>query len=912
MRKIIVIFLIITAVVASAASVWVLLRQTENKQIHSLFDAIQPNSALIVDIRNYKELCKSLPDNAVWQQLIELTEITSLNDVIMLLDSIFQTHEQIASTRANIIFSVHPSEKNELQAIGYVHVNNDREATAISRNLQRHNFHCAYRNRIFVFSRSSELAESAVRHITTGNKITQNENLLRLISSAGKNSPANIYVNFNYLPQTALSLFNPKHIDIYNQLRRFADWAELDLNLRTDMLLFNGFTEFDKNKNQWFENFVDQPAIPITLVDAMPSTTSTFLWMGIRKLELFFSAQNKHLEENKVDEQNIDINRIGLQQDMIELFEEELALVYANVGQSQWQNEPFVVFRVKNSSSAANMVENWQITGFSTISAEAEKRTLNIDDNQIFSAYNMPFDLPGTLFGKIFANKNQWCAVADNYLVFSSSHTNLQRYLQYTKSHANLQTNVEYGRLSNLISARSNLMFYSNPARMGIMLENILKPDNYEETKQTIANMQTIVYQLDNTDGKLYNNLLIRGTGGTTGTGGIATSEADEGIIRVTGITSDDFTTTTAVSSTVTGMQTSWETLLDTAIIYKPQLVRNHNTGETEIFVQDMANNIYLLNNIGRILWKVKLPETIISPVFQVDLYQNGKLQMLFNTKNFIYVVDRLGNFVNRFPIRLSSPATGSVAVFDYDNNRQYRIMIACEDRRVYLFDRTGRAVDGWTFRQADYPVHTDLYHFRTGNRDYVVFADNSRVYILDRQGRTRATPEYNLPVARHTTIALDRQRSRILLTDTLGTIHFISLSDGKITQQRIKNMPSSHYFVYHDIDSDGQGDFIFAYNNRLEVFRHDARQIIDIEMREPINFQPNIYEFAANDRRIGIVQSQSNQIWLFDSNGRASQGFPLRGNTAFTIGRLDRASSNFNLFVGSQNNFLYNYSVRR
>jgi hypothetical protein len=134
------------------------------------------------------------------------------------------------------------------------------------------------------------------------------------------------------------------------------------------------------------------------------------------------------------------------------------------------------------------------------------------------------------------------------------------------------------------------------------------------------------------------------------------------------------------------GTQTSWESLLDTAISFKPQLVQNHSTGETDIFVQDMANNAYLLNNVGRILWKVNLPEPIIGPVYQIDIYRNGKLQMLFNTKNRLYVIDRLGNFVDNFPITLKSPAVGGLALFDYDNNKQYRIMIACEDRKVYAF----------------------------------------------------------------------------------------------------------------------------------------------------------------------------------------------------------------------------------
>jgi len=184
-------------------------------------------------------------------------------------------------------------------------------------------------------------------------------------------------------------------------------------------------------------------------------------------------------------------------------------------------------------------------------------------------------------------------------------------------------------------------------------------------------------------------------------------------------------------------------------------------------------------------------------------------------------------------------------------------------------------------------------------------------VYILDRQGRTRVSPEQNLPVGRQTVIALDQQRSRLLLTDTLGTVHFISLPDGNMTRQTIKPFLSSHFFLFQDVDGDGQGDFIFASDNKLEVFRQDAKQIISIETKEPITMQPNVYTFAAKDIRIGIVQPQNNQIWLYDNKGKPSKGFPLKGSAPFSVGRLDKSGNNFNLFVGSKNNFLYNYSVK-
>ena len=60
--------------------------------------------------------------------------------------------------------------------------------------------------------------------------------------------------------------------------------------------------------------------------------------------------------------------------------------------------------------------------------------------------------------------------------------------------------------------------------------------------------------------------------------------------------------------------------------------------------------------------------------VSQIDYYKNGKLQLLFNTENQLYMIDRLGNFVTNYPIDLPTTTHLSHALFDYDNNKKYRI----------------------------------------------------------------------------------------------------------------------------------------------------------------------------------------------------------------------------------------------
>ena len=80
--------------------------------------------------------------------------------------------------------------------------------------------------------------------------------------------------------------------------------------------------------------------------------------------------------------------------------------------------------------------------------------------------------------------------------------------------------------------------------------------------------------------------------------------------------------------------------------------------------------------------------------IYQIDFYKNGKLQLLFNTAAQLHLLDRNGNYVERYPVKLRSPATNGMALFDYEKSRDYRIFLAAEDKGVNGFcDVARRAV---------------------------------------------------------------------------------------------------------------------------------------------------------------------------------------------------------------------------
>jgi hypothetical protein len=289
----------------------------------------------------------------------------------------------------------------------------------------------------------------------------------------------------------------------------------------------------------------------------------------------------------------------------------------------------------------------------------------------------------------------------------------------------------------------------------------------------------------------------------------------------------------------------------------KPALVTNHYTGENEIFVQDSKNNIYLINEVGRILWKKQLNEEIISEVYQVDYYKNGKLQMLFNTKNKIHLIDRNGNYVERYPINLPSPATTEISVFDYADNKNYRIFVPCENKRIYDYNIEGNILEGWQFGKTDTKVTAPVQHFRVKTKDYIVFADQYRIYILNRRGKVRVRPEKQFASSKNNPFFLNQgsanQRAKIVTTNKTGKIYYVYF-DGEVKSVTIDEFSRDHYFLHKDINSDGAEDMVFLDDKKLKVFEASGKKLFEHEFKNAIHHEPIYFHFSYNDRKIGVV----------------------------------------------------------
>jgi hypothetical protein len=302
-----------------------------------------------------------------------------------------------------------------------------------------------------------------------------------------------------------------------------------------------------------------------------------------------------------------------------------------------------------------------------------------------------------------------------------------------------------------------------------------------------------------------------------------------------------------------------------------------------------------------------------MSDVTQIDCYKNDKLQIIFNTRSAIHLYDRNGNEIKGFPIKLKSPATNAISIVDYERNEDYRLFIATENKRIVCYKANGEQVTAFKFDKTENQVFVPIQYFNTPGKDHVCAIDNKgKIYVLNRHGEPRVKIKEQLPQGIrnfYIEIGKDYSKSYIVAADTLGAISKISLT-GKKENSTLQEFETSPYFDYRDITNDKIKEYILLTRNTLKVFNQDKSLLFQYEFKNKISQAPQYFTFPDGTSKIGVSSPESNELFLFESNGTLLEGFPISGHTLFSIGDLNNESI-YNLITGGDNNSIYVYQLQ-
>ncbi len=907
------------AVVCVALILVFLLSRFDKISPIEILEAVPEDAILFVEDIDFEYLTESfLAGNRIWKDFINTTGQTELDSLLQIALAQVNSSEPLKELllKEGLHFSIHLVGKEQLVPLFYLKYSDsysenefdhlmisllEEKAMINSRKYEAETLHDVSGepglipgkftfgsiNGLCLLSSSSMLVEQSIRTIHDESDLTEELGLSMVKETEGRYVHANVYVNYERLPQLFYPVIDESRWEILRLFSKLASWGELDLDIKKDAFILNGMTYSDPNAPFFLGAFFDQSPVRMEIHEILPSGINYFLHLGISDQAKFRAQITPYLmglshgSEIEVELQRLDkVYGIDPIEDLATIMDDEMAW-FAMEGITEKTEDELLVIETRSRSETMEVVMRWveQYLQVNSFDMNSLRHVYRLDSQTSFNIYSLPDPFfRGTPVARMF---NSYFTVFENYLIFGPSVDAISRVIYQNVLHKTFISDPVYKEMSDYLSNRSNITLFLKPFSFLDYKQELLSGRALEKLgplELFLRRIPGVVVQYSTEDRLYYQSVSLK-----------YTSHIKEKALTV------------------------WESLLDSSAATKPVLVVNHNTSEKEIMVQDEAHRVYLINSTGRILWKLPLDGPIMGTIHQVDFYKNGRLQFLFNTPEKIHLIDRNGNYVERYPISLRSNATNAMALFDYDKSRDYRLFVAAEDRKIYVYDIEGNLLTGWKFGKTESVVTGEIQHFRIREKDYIVLSDRNRSYFLDRRGKERIKVKERIAFSPRNPVALDmnlrEEKPRWISTDTSGSVRAVYM-DGTVSELLKLEVSNDHFFRMGDLNKDGIPEFIIADGDELTVLLQDGKRLFSYRVRGKISEMPDIYKFSPSDVKIGISDRSRNRIYLVNSDGSLYEGFPLEGSTRFSIGYFAGSDSRFNLIVGSTNNFLYNYSI--
>ena len=298
-----------------------------------------------------------------------------------------------------------------------------------------------------------------------------------------------------------------------------------------------------------------------------------------------------------------------------------------------------------------------------------------------------------------------------------------------------------------------------------------------------------------------------------------------------------------------------FESSIANDIVLGPIIVKNHINNDNEVIIQDSKNILYLINNRGQVEWTKKIDGKIIKEINQIDSYKNGKLQYVFTTEKSLYLLDRKGRDVGKFPLKFKDKITKPLSVFDYDNNKNYRLLIT-QDNELFMFNSKGNRVKGFDYNKKN-KIITKPKHFRISNKDIIVFKTIDKLIILNRRGAVRI----NTKTEHKYSIGDIFQYQNFLVTSTLKNEIVTIDMNGNTKLEQSTSLDSK-------IVCDKETIFTLQKN-----ILSNSKKNVEI----PFGKYEDFKIFSGNDKTyLNLFDSQNNKTYLFDNDLNLIKGFPI------------------------------------
>ena len=506
--------------------------------------------------------------------------------------------------------------------------------------------------KIVLVSPSKEVVKSSIRHLKAGESVIKIRDFAMATSQAsGDNllflSNGN---SFNLLP----SFLEKKYAKSSDFVRRISDWVVFDIDkINPELTSLKGKFVSNADEPDIMSVFAECAVTKSEVSTMLPSYTVTAMTMPLKDRAQFIASYDKFLDSKQ-----------GLQRKMIQ--RNRLA---EKVGVAP---EDFCERLEVNEVATASFLVSGNLETVNLVQINSVDTELLFDGTGVTSLKNYtpgvhPYKYESymaSVFGDMYSLKDEKYFTYINGWIISGSQVAVG---EYAKGHAlsyNLKEFMENADLSDLLA--------DSPASFKAYISLT------EDSK--VLNLfvdKTVLKQFS----RLYEGVDYSGIVVTVG----EDAENDEVAI-------DMFRNKIKRSKAPVAEHNT-----ELVISRGPFKVKNSHTGKMNSFYQRTENNyLCLQDENGNGIWAVPFDTPICGTACTIDFLANGRLQFLFAAGSRLYLIDRLGRFVESCSVDLKKEILLGPAAYDFSGNRKYNVLVLHKDNTIEMYNLQGQRPSSW------------------------------------------------------------------------------------------------------------------------------------------------------------------------------------------------------------------------
>lgn len=728
---------------------------------------IPDDAALIFKINNTvlllgKDTAQKLPS-----QLFEFTAINEFLLGIQKLDSVFSSVEGNENVLANntLYISLHFSSRAPATALFILETdgtagNLEEEILAKEDmsfteeefegkeyySIDNSSFYAYRKGNLIVASQDNLLIHSSISTSDKGNSFSESENFQKCLEAGSESADINAYVHLPFLYRMLGGLFSGETYGNLSFIQDFGGWGNIDISYMPSQILLSGIFPNDNGQKSFINIFKGKSKNNTQLTTFLPLNTSAAQAFAFQDFPSFFQSWEEYmnLKEMPFDasEEQYLFNEESGSEDLADMMMSHFGGILSLFACPGTQGLEPDVFCAVSINDADELVKSLGLQ-MKNSSKKSQWDSLSYRGIPVFS---LPVQYGAySLFGPFFNGISKThIAVCDSVLYIGNSVSSLKNMMNNVLSGRTLASATHYQSLQSGLNSDWNTYSYLNLNNALYLLNS-----NWLEDSTTMSSVQS----LQEKEHGMYM--------------AITTSKEDQGILFSGSIVFGQ-----AEGDDVFG----WFTSLDSRIESGPVLLKAPALKKYWIIASDVYENVYLLNEQGRVEWKMSIEGRPNSDYALIYGNSEEKCAVVFSAADYLYMIGIDGKSRSPFPIKIDKGIASQILVIDYDKNQKYRIIFSDKDGTIRNFNAEGKNTSGWENPKGDLQYEKNIIYRRLSGKDYIiVLQSDNTAQILTRRGESLVKIENVWFNKSCQTFFPDEEHNQFIATDKEGSIIQIS-----------------------------------------------------------------------------------------------------------------------------------------